>query len=65
MPIESGESRYTVPITLFFIALFLVMFSFYGLLWKHKHLGKTFKSIGFMSLVPGLLAAFVYTIGRQ
>jgi hypothetical protein len=62
---EAGEEWYKVPLIFFFLALFLVMFSFYGLLWRHKRIGKTFKSLGFMSLVPGLIAAMVATIGRQ
>lgn len=65
LPAEPEEISYTVPLSFFFVALFLVMLSFYGLLWRHKRLGRTFMSLGFMSLVPGLIAAFVYTIGRQ
>ncbi len=65
LPSESGEIWYSLPLLFFFVSLLLVLLSFYGLFWKHKHLGKTFKSIGFMSLVPGLLAAFVSTIGKQ
>lgn len=54
---------YSKPITYFFASLFLILFAFFGILKRKKKLSETLKSLGKMSLIPGVIALLFYAFG--
>ena len=65
LPSKDGTGWYNVPLMLFFLSVMLITVAFFGILRKNKNLGKSFVDLGFMSLVPGVIAGFVSTLGMQ
>ncbi len=55
---------YSSPITYLFASIFFILFAFIGLLKRKKHKGKVLMSLGRMSLIPGVIALFVFIFGR-
>ena len=54
---------YSKPMTYFFASIFLILYAFFGMLKRKKKLSDTLKSLGKMSLIPGIIALIFFVFG--
>jgi len=61
-----GEWKwYSRSFLFLFVSLFLIIFSFVGMLQRKRHRGETLKSFGRMTLIPGTIALALFIFGKE